>query len=60
MIDYKVGDIVKWCWSETHQNTYIIQEIQGVNVILKQNFGGGTILSKIHISEISKKTTQEL
>ena len=53
--DYKVGDIVKWCWSETHPSTYIIMEIRKNGVILKQNFGRGQILnSPIPISELVK------
>lgn len=45
-MEYKVGDIVKWCWAELHQNTYIIVFIDDRGAILKQNFGRGTVLSE--------------
>lgn len=52
---FKVGDIVKWCWSETHPSTYTIIEIRKNGAILKQNFGMGQILnSPIPISELGK------
>jgi hypothetical protein len=43
-MEYKVGDIVKWVWCETHQNTYIIVLIDEKGALLKQNFGRGTTL----------------
>jgi hypothetical protein len=53
--EYIFGYIVKWCWSEIHQNTYIILEVRKNGAILKQNFGGGQILnSLIPISELEK------
>ena len=52
---FKVGDTVKWCWTETHKNTYIIVEVTNSGAILKQNFGMGLILNgKVPISELSK------
>lgn len=55
----KVGDIVKWCWSETHQNTYIIILIDDKGALLKQNFGRGTTLSeakkdRVPLTELEK------
>lgn len=51
--DYKVGDIVRWCWTEIHRSTFFIIEIDKKGVLLKQNFGMGQILtSKVPISEI--------
>ena len=53
--DYKIGDIVKWCWTETHQSTYIIVNITKSGVLLKQNFGRGQILNgTVPIKEIEK------
>jgi hypothetical protein len=53
MEEYKVGDIVRWCWSVTHPSTYIIIEIDNRGALLKQNFGMGQILtSKVPISEL--------
>jgi hypothetical protein len=57
--EFKVGDIVKWCWTETHQNTYIIVLIDEKGALLKQNFGRGTILSekkkdRVPLSELEK------
>lgn len=53
--NYQIGDVVKWCWSNIHQNTYTIVEIKNTGVVLKQNFGRGTVLNdKVPISEISK------
>lgn len=55
-MDFKVGDIVKWCWIENHQNTYVIIEIKNKGALLKQNFGMGTILNGyVALSELSKK-----
>ena len=52
---FKVGDTVKWCWSEIHKNTYTIVEITNSGALLKQNFGMGLILNgKVPISELSK------
>jgi hypothetical protein len=52
---YIVGDVVKWCWSEIHRNTYIIIDINSNSVVLKQNFGMGlTLNGRIPISELSK------
>ena len=52
-IEYKIGDIVRWCWSEQHRSTYFIISIDNKGVMLKQNFGmGQTLTGKIHISEI--------
>jgi hypothetical protein len=55
----KVGDIVKWCWSETHKNTYIIILIDDKGALLKQNFGFGTTLSeakkdRVPLNELEK------
>lgn len=53
--DYKVGDVVKWNWTEIHQSTYIIVKITKTGVLLKQNFGMGQILNgTIPIKEIEK------
>jgi hypothetical protein len=55
MEEFKIGETVKWCWNETHRNTYTIVDISNSGVILKQNFGIGTILEKrIPICEIKK------
>ena len=60
-MSYKIGDIVKWCWSDMHQNTYIIVDLDSRGAILKQNFGRGTVLNgRVSIVDLSKKTTQEL
>ena len=58
-MEYKVGDIVKWCWDELHQNTYIIVLIDDKGALLKQNIGRGTLLSqdrkdRIPLNELSK------
>lgn len=58
-MEYKVGDIVKWCWNETHQNTYIIVLIDERGALLKQNFGRGTILidskkNRVPLNELKK------
>ena len=58
-MEYKVGDIVKWCWCETHQNTYIIVLIDERGALLKQNFGRGTLLSqdrkdRVPLNELEK------
>jgi len=59
ILKMKVGDIVKWCWSETHQNTYIIILIDDKGALLKQNFGFGTTLSdakkdRVPLNELEK------
>jgi plastocyanin len=52
---YKVGDTVKWCWTETHKNTYTIIDINSTSVVLKQNFGMGLILNgRVPISELER------
>jgi hypothetical protein len=58
-MEYKVGDIVKWCWDEVHQNTYIIVLIDDKGALLKQNFGRGTVLidskkDRVSLNELSK------
>jgi hypothetical protein len=54
MEEYKVGDIVRWCWSAIHPNTYIIIEVDNRGALLKQNFGRGQVLtSKVPISELN-------
>lgn len=55
-MDFKVGEIVRWCWTETHQNTYVIIEITNRGALLKQNFGMGTVLNGyVALSELSKE-----
>jgi hypothetical protein len=58
-MEYKVGEIVKWCWTETHKNTYIIVLIDERGALLKQNFGRGTTLSeekkdRVSLNELEK------
>ena len=54
MEEYKVGDIVRWCWSVIHPSTYIIVEIDNRGALLKQNFGRGQVLnSKVPLSELN-------
>ncbi len=54
MVEYKVGDIVRWCWTEIHQSTYIILDINQTSVLLKQNFGmGQTLTGRVPISELN-------
>jgi hypothetical protein len=52
-IDYKIGDIVRWCWSEEHRSTYFIVNITKKGALLKQNFGMGQILtSEVPLPEL--------
>lgn len=54
-MNFKVGDIVKWCWSDLHQSTYTIIEVKNKKALLKQNFGIGTTLNDyVSLSELSK------
>jgi len=51
--EYKIGDIVRWCWSEQHRSTYVILCIDKKGVLLKQNFGMRQInTGSVPISEI--------
>jgi len=51
--EYKIGDIVRWCWSEQHRSTYVILSIDKKGVLLKQNFGMRQInTGSVPISEI--------
>jgi hypothetical protein len=51
----KEGDIVKWCWSELHQSTYTVLNINSDKTAdIKQNFSIGTVLKKIPIKELVK------
>lgn len=53
--DYKVGEVVRWCWCETHQSTYFIIDVNKKGVLLKQNFGmGQTLTGRVPINEIEK------
>ena len=45
--DIKIGDKVRWC-----DNPYIVVDIIGKEVLLKQRFSIGTILKPILISEV--------
>lgn len=55
MQDFKIGDTVKWCWSELHRNTYTIVDINKSGAVLKQNFGIGVVLNgRISLSELEK------
>jgi hypothetical protein len=54
-MNFEVGDVVKWNWTELHQSTYIIVEIKNDKALLKQNFGIGiTLNGYISLSELSK------
>ena len=51
--EYKIGDIVRWCWSEQHRSTYSILSIDKKGVLLKQNFGmRQTNTGSVPLSEI--------
>lgn len=53
MCEFKIGDTVKWCWSELHRNIYTIIDVDNSGSILKQNFGTGLILNgRISLSEL--------
>jgi hypothetical protein len=53
MQEFKIGDTVKWCWSELHKNTYIIIDINKLGAVLKQNFSTGVILNgRVSLSEL--------
>lgn len=52
-IEYKIGDIVRWCWSEQHRSTYTIVNINKKGVLLKQRFSLGLLLKEeVPIKEI--------
>jgi hypothetical protein len=54
-MQFKIGETVKWCWSDLHRNTYIIIDINTTGAVLKQNFGTGVILNgRVPISELGK------
>lgn len=54
-MNFEVGDVVKWCWTELHQSTYTIIEVKNKKALLKQNFGIGVVLNDyIPFSELSK------
>ena len=73
MKEYKVGDIVRWCWTETHPNTYIIIGLEYDKngqrcAVLKQNFGLNTVLAKlvpltefdINLSKVRQHTLEQI
>jgi len=50
MMNIKIGDIVEWL-----DSSYIVIEIKGNSLLLKQNFSIGTTLtSMININEVTK------
>lgn len=55
MIEYKIGETVRWCCTKDNPSTYVILDITDKDVLLRQNFSLKLVLKyRIPISEISK------